>query len=206
MTGAGLDEVSDASRLFLDDLDASSPGVCRTVLLEGPRPLAVEIQALAVASTLASPRRQTNGLDGSRVAVLSAVLQRRTDVAVANRDLFASVVGGIRVEEPAGDLALTLAVASSVADRALPSRLVAIGEVGLGGEVRPVPQLERRLAEARRVGLSEAVVSRRWDGPDAGLRLHRVGSVTEAVGLLRSSPVVSAPREQPQTQLAGAVG
>ena len=206
MTGAGLDEVSDASRLFLDDLDSSPPGVCRTVLLEGPRPVAVEIQALAVPSSLASPRRQTNGLDGSRVAVLAAVLQRRTDVAIANRDLFASVVGGIRVEEPAGDLALTLAVASSVADRPLPPRLVAIGEVGLGGEVRAVPQLERRLAEARRVGLSAAVVPRRWDGPDHGLHLHRVGSVTEAVAVLESTPGTSAPREHLDTGLAAAVG
>ena len=127
-------------------------------------------------------------------------------MAIANRDLFASVVGGMRVEEPAGDLALTLAVASSVADRPLPPRLVAIGEVGLGGEVRPVPQLERRLAEAKRVGLSAAVVARRWDGPDLGLHLHRVGSVTEAVGLLEPSPPTSAPRERRATHVAAGVG
>jgi len=197
MTSTGLDEVTDASRLFLDDLDATAPGVCRTVLLEGPRPVAVEIQALTVPSTLASPRRQTNGLDASRVAVLTAVLQRRAEVPMASRDLFASVVGGIRVEEPAGDLALALAVASSVADRPLPPRLAAIGEIGLGGEVRPVPQLDRRLAEAARLGLSVAVVSRRWDGPDQGIHLHRVDSLVDAVGLLEMTGKHSAAREQP---------
>lgn len=192
MTSTGLEEVTDASRLFLDDLDATATGVCRTVLLEGPRPLAVELQALAVSSTLASPRRQTTGLDTSRVAVLTAVIQRRADVAVANRDLFASVVGGIRVDEPAADLALALAIASSVLDRPLPARTVAIGEVGLGGEVRSVPQLDRRLAEAARLGMSTAIVSSRSDGPDAGLRLLRVASVAEAVRLLDITPAGAA--------------
>lgn len=181
MRDVGLVEVTDPSRLFLGDRPDGVAGSAVTVTMEGQRPLAVEVQALVAASPLQLPRRQVSGLDPHRVQLLAAVLERRAEVQLSRRDLFASAVGGVRLREPAADLACCLAIGSSEADRPLQSRLVAVGEVGLSGEVRVVPQLARRLAEAARLGSRGAVVAASYDGPDHGLELHRVADVRSAL-------------------------
>lgn len=137
MADDGLREVVDPSRLFLTEHTTDPSGVAVTVAVEGPRPLTVEVQALVAATRLAMPRRQASGLDPSRLALLVAVLERRCGVKLAEHDLFSSAVGGVRLREPAADLAVCLAIASSRLDRQLPRGLVAIGEVGLAGRYAP---------------------------------------------------------------------
>lgn len=181
MAGDGLREVADPSRLFLAEHGPTVAGVAVTVTVEGPRPLAIEVQALAATSNLAMPRRQASGLDGSRVPLLVAVLERRAGIPLTGHDLFASAVGGVRLREPAADLALCLAIASSRTDRPVPRDTVTVGEVGLAGEVRTVPQLERRLAEAARLGFAAAVVPAAYHGDRYGLRLHPVRDVRGAI-------------------------
>lgn len=181
MAGHGLEEVADPSRLFLTDHAHRPPGVAVTVAVEGPRPMAVEIQALTSSSRLAAPRRQTTGLDPARVALLVAVLDRRAGVRLADQDLFASPVGGVRMREPAADLATCLAVVSACRDRPLPRRLLTVGEVGLAGEVRMVPQLARRLAEGARLGFTQALVPHVYDGASSGMDLCRVRDLRGAL-------------------------
>jgi DNA repair protein RadA/Sms len=132
--------------------------VACTVSLEGRRPLVTEVQALVVPSGLAIPRRMAQDLDQGRLAILIAVLERRARVSFSGHDVFAATAGGVRLTEPAADLAVCLALASAARDWQVPADLAAFGEVGLGGEVRPVPQLERRLAEAARLGFRRALV------------------------------------------------
>ena len=133
------------------------PGTCVTVTLEGRRPLVAEVQALIAPSRLPAPRRATHGLEASRVAMVLAVLERRARVPIGGSDAYVSTVGGVRIGEPAADLAVALAVAGSVADRPLPPQAVAFGEVGLAGELRPVSGMPRRLAEAARLGFRTAL-------------------------------------------------
>lgn len=178
----GLTGVPDASGLLLTD---RRPGVAGSVVvptMDGHRPLLVEIQTLVSSSTLAQPRRSAQGLDHGRLTLLLAVLDRRVGLAsFAKSDVYASAVGGVRVAEPGADLALALALVSSLANRTLPADLVAVGEVGLGGELRQAPQLSRRLAEAARLGFRRAVVP--VSAPDAptGLTLIRATTLAEAV-------------------------
>jgi DNA repair protein RadA/Sms len=181
MTGEGLRSVSDAGRLFVGEAAPDAAGVATTLVLEGRRPLACEVQALVVPTTLVNPRRVASGLDGARLAVLTAVLQQRVGVKLMERDIYVATVGGLRITEPAVDLALALAVASSERDRALPAGVIAVGEVGLAGEIRQVARLGDRLAEAQRLGFSAALVPAAYDGPDAGLRLQRVRDIHEAL-------------------------
>ena len=161
---AGVVGVPDPSALFVSRRTAPVPGSCVTVTLEGSRALLAEVQAL-VASTSGggNPRRAVSGLDSQRVAMVNAVVERRGGVKLADADVFAASVGGVRIVEPAADLALALAIASAHRDRALPSGIVAIGEVGLSGEIRRVGGTGRRLAEAARQGYTVALVP-----PDAG--------------------------------------
>jgi DNA repair protein RadA/Sms len=154
----GIREVADPSGLFVRPVAEPASGTCVGIAMEGRRPLAVEVQALIAPSALASPRRTTSGLDSARLAMILAVLQRRTGVGLANQDVYASTVGGARLREPAFDLAIALACASARWDLPIPPGTAAIGEVGLSGEVRAVAGLERRLGEAARLGLSRAVV------------------------------------------------
>ncbi|WP_370524204.1 DNA repair protein RadA [Cellulomonas sp. APG4] len=154
----GIVGLADPSGLFLSHAVHHVPGTCVTVTLEGRRPLATEVQALVVPSMLSNPRRTTSGVDSSRLAMVLAVLQRRAGVPVAERDVYVSTIGGARVVEPSADLAIALATASGTQNLALPQGLVAVGEVGLAGEIRPVVGLTRRLSEARRLGFSRAVV------------------------------------------------
>jgi DNA repair protein RadA/Sms len=158
MTESGLQALADPSRLFLSARDADVPGVACTVSLEGRRPLVTEVQALVVPTGLAMPRRMAQDLDQGRLAILIAVLERRARVSFSGHDVFAATAGGVRLTEPAADLAVCLALASAARNWHVPADLGAFGEVGLGGEVRPVPQLDRRLAEAARLGFRRAVV------------------------------------------------
>jgi len=153
--------------------------------IEGTRSLLVEVQALTIPTSFGMPRRTAAGVDYNRLLVLLAVLERRGGLQLSSQDVYASVAGGISVDEPAADLGIAAAVASSLRNRPVDPRTVVVGEVGLAGEVRAVPQVERRLAEAARLGFGRAVVPRieSLKGP-AGLELIRVGDLTEALRAL----------------------
>lgn len=157
MTGDGIAEVPDPSGLFLSRGATPVSGTCVTIALEGRRALPVEVQALVVGTTAPQPRRVVNGVDSSRVAMLLAVLERRCGVKLAGSDVYVSTVGGIRLSEPAADLAIALAVASAARDAALPTRLAAVGEISLAGEIRPVSAARIRAAEARRLGYGDVL-------------------------------------------------
>ena len=161
MTEAGLVGVANPSELFLGDRNSAASGSAVTTLIEGSRPILIEIQALATKAGFGTPQRVSTGLDGRRLALLLAVLDKRAGLSFAMLDTFVNVVGGMRLVEPAGDLAVAAALASSVYDRALPPDAVFIGEVGLGGEIRPVSQVERRLAEAAKMGCTRAFLAER---------------------------------------------
>jgi DNA repair protein RadA/Sms len=154
--------------------------VACTISLEGRRPLVSELQALVVPTTLAMPRRTAQGLDASRLVILVAVLERRAGVGLSGRDVFAQTAGGMRVTEPAADLAICLALASAAKDRTVPADMIALGEIGLGGEIRPVPQPSRRLAEAVRLGFRRALVPPGTKVPD-GITAIETASVAEAI-------------------------
>ena len=177
MTEEGLVPLGDPSRLFLSAREAGVSGVACTVSLEGRRPLVTEVQALVVPTGLAVPRRVAQGLDPGRLAILVAVLERRARLRLGGRDVFAATAAGVRLGEPAADLAVCLALASAEADQPLPADLVAFGEVGLGGEVRPVPGLGWRLAEAARLGFRRALVPAGSNVTAEGLDLVEASSV-----------------------------
>ncbi|GEA84960.1 DNA repair protein RadA [Cellulomonas gelida] len=158
LSESGIVGLPDPSGLFVSQALHAVPGTCLTVTLEGRRPLAVEVQALVAPSASPNPRRTTSGVDSARLAMVLAVLQRRLGARLADQDVYLSTVGGARVVEPAGDLALALAAIGSREDVALPRGLVALGEVGLAGEIRAVPGVGRRLAEAARLGFRRAIV------------------------------------------------
>jgi len=181
MTASGLRGVGDAGRLFVGEAPDGTTGIAVTLALEGRRPLACEVQALVAPTSLANPRRVASGLDSARLSLLVAVCERRAGLGLADRDVFASTVGGIRLVEPAADLALCLAIASSRRDHPLSRDVVALGEIGLAGEVRLVAQTERRLSEAARLGFRRALVPAAYDGPRFGLALRRVGDLVEAM-------------------------
>jgi DNA repair protein RadA/Sms len=192
MTEAGLEPLADPSRLFLSARAAGVAGVACTVSLEGRRPLVTEVQALVVPTGVAVPRRTAQGLDAARLAILVAVLDRRARISLAGNDVFAATAGGVRITEPAADLAVCLALASAARDRLVPPDLITFGEIGLGGEVRPVPQLPRRLAEAARLGFRRALVPATGlpDGAkgSAEIELDPVGSVAESLSVLATAP------------------
>ncbi|QVQ50968.1 DNA repair protein RadA [Spiractinospora alimapuensis] len=170
LTDSGLLGLPDPSGLFLTRRNDPVSGSCVTVTLEGRRPLIAEVQSLVAPTALPQPRRATSGLDASRVAMVMAVLERRAGLRIANTDVYAATVGGVRLGEPSVDLALALALASSVTDVALPRGIVAIGEVGLAGDVRAVSGVPRRLAEAARLGFTHAIVPRHSEAPVPGIQ------------------------------------
>jgi len=187
LSDIGIIGLPDPSGLFLSSRDLMVPGTCVTVTLEGRRPLVTEVQALLAATTAPSPRRTTSGLDSSRVAMILAVLDKRAHVPVRQADCYVSTVGGVKVSEPASDLAIALAMASSVSDRALPPGVVAMGEVGLAGEIRAVTGIPRRLAEAARLGFRHAVVPTGSMGSDpvpAEMEVFEVHDIRQAVSLV----------------------
>jgi DNA repair protein RadA/Sms len=158
MTEGGIREVVDPSGLFLASGNPLTPGSCTGVMMEGRRPLPVGIQALAVPATGKTPRRTVSGLESPRTSMLLAVLEARGGLALSSRDVYAATIGGIRCQDPACDLAVILAAASAHFELVVTTGLVAIGEVGLGGQIRPVKALGRRLDEATRLGFSQAVI------------------------------------------------
>jgi DNA repair protein RadA/Sms len=177
----GMEGVPDPSALFLADRQPGVPGSVVAPVLDGQRPLLVEVQALAVASPAPTPRRTAQGLDTGRLAQVLAVLERHARLQLGRHDVHVAVAGGVRVPERGADLAVALAVAASATGRAVPSELVACGEVGLGGELRQVHRTERRLAEAARLGFTRAVVPRSAPDPPAGLRATRSASIVDAL-------------------------
>ena len=169
MAGHGLEAVPNPSELFLEERSVRSPGSCVVPLLEGSRPMLVELQALVAPAPYGTPRRTTLGLEDARVALLLAVLDRRSPIDLLSQDVYAKAAGGVRVAEPAADLGIALAIASSRLDLAIPADTAAIGEIGLGGELRRVARLDVRLAEAARLGF------RRMLAPALGARERAAG-------------------------------
>jgi DNA repair protein RadA/Sms len=195
---AGLAGLPDPSGLFLSQQAGEHvPGTCVTVALEGRRPLIAEVQTLVAPSSAAEipPRRVTAGLDSARVGMVMAVLQRRADVKLGKQDVYAATIGGVRLTEPAIDLAIALALASAAADLSVAGSVMAVGEVGLAGEVRRVPGVARRLAEAQRLGFRRAIVPAGWAAAHGGAAppeartpgqkgltdVREVGSIKEAI-------------------------
>jgi DNA repair protein RadA/Sms len=158
MAGHGLEAVENPSELFLEERSTRAPGSCVIPLLEGSRPMLVELQALVAPAPYGTPRRTTLGLEDARVALLLAVLDRRSRIDLLSQDVYAKAAGGVRVAEPAADLGIALAIASSRLDLALPPDTAAIGEIGLGGELRRISRLDVRLAEASRLGFRQLLV------------------------------------------------
>ena len=194
LSDMGIIGLPDPSGLFLSSRDLVVPGTCVTVTLEGKRPLVTEVQALLAPTTVPSPRRTTSGLDSSRVAMILAVLEKRAGVPVRQADCYASTVGGVKLSEPASDLAIALAMASSLSERPLPLGVVAMGEVGLAGEIRAVTGIPRRLAEAARLGFRVAVVpaGSRDSGPiPEDMVVIEVSNICQAVGLTLSPPTAA---------------
>jgi DNA repair protein RadA/Sms len=181
----GITGLADPSGLFLTRRAEPVPGTCLTVTLEGRRPLVAEVQALTVDSQIPSPRRTTSGLETSRVSMMLAVLEQRGRIsALGKRDIYSATVGGVKLSEPAADLAVALALASAASDTPLPKNLVAIGEVGLAGEVRRVTGVQRRLAEAARLGFTHALVPADPGKVPEGMRVREVADVGEALAVL----------------------
>jgi len=157
MTGDGIAEVADPSGLFLSRSRVAVSGTCVTIAIEGRRALPVEVQALIVQTQSPQPRRVVNGVDSSRVAMLLAVLERRAHLPLSGCDVYVSTVGGIRVTEPAADLAIALAISSAHRDSALPATLAAVGEISLAGEIRSASSVARRMSEAQRLGFTTVI-------------------------------------------------
>ena len=185
MTEQGLKEVKNPSAIFLARAEEDTPGSLVMVLWEGTRPLLVEIQALVDGSQLGNPRRVAVGLDHNRLAMLLAVLHRHGGLYLADQDVFVNVVGGVKVLETSADLALLLAIVSSFRDKPLPKDLVVFGEVGLAGEIRPVPGGQERLKEAAKHGFSRAIV------PKANLPKAKIAGI-EIVGVTKIDQALDA--------------
>ena len=192
MRSEGLVDVPDPSQVFLGERRKDAVGSVVVATIEGTRPLLVEVQALTNPSLLPAPRRVATGVDFNRLLLVCAVLTRRTGISLADQDVVVSVTGGLRVSEPAADLGIALAVASSMRNAPIPSGLVAFGEIGLTGEIRAVPQAERRIAEAERLGLTRHV-SAHPSGNGAGAG-RSVGTLGEALSYaIPRSPRRTAP-------------
>lgn len=190
MDEAGLMEVGNPSSIFLDESLGGGAGSAICCTMEGSRPILLEIQALVVKTPFNNPRRMTTGLDGNRVAMLLAVLEKRLGLALSDQDVYLNVVGGFRIKEPAADLAVALAIISSALDKPLPRGLLLMGEVGLAGEVRRVPLVVQRLKEASQLGFDQAFVPEaNTSSAEAGLKVHGIRQLQDAANLLwRSSP------------------
>jgi DNA repair protein RadA/Sms len=187
MTEKGLKGVSNPSALFLSQHDNQVPGSCVMVTQEGTRPLLVEVQALVDASHLPNARRLSVGLEQNRLAMLLAVLHRHAGIAAFDQDVFINAVGGVKITEPAADLAVLLAINSSMRNKALPRGLVVFGEVGLAGEIRPAPRGQERLREAAKLGFSVAVIPKA-NAPKQkieGMTIVAVERIDEAFSKLR---------------------
>lgn len=184
LTDSGINGISDPSGLFVTRRAEPVPGTCLTMTVEGTRPLLAEIQSLVAATNVPSPRRASSGLDNARIAMTLAVIERRAGINLSARDVHTATVGGMRITEPATDLAIALAVASAARDFAIPADLIAIGEVGLAGEIRRVTNLRQRLNEASRLGIKRALVPSDSGPYPSGLDVREVSGLAEAIGIV----------------------
>jgi DNA repair protein RadA/Sms len=183
MTGAGLAEVANPSALFLAERDRPAPGSVVFAGIEGSRPMLTEIQALVAPSPLGTPRRTAVGLDGARLSTILAVLEARCGIPFSGLDVFLNVAGGLRVSEPAADLAVAVALLSAREDIAVPTEMVIFGEISLSGALRPVGQTENRLKEARKLGFTQAIAPTRSKvGSDDGMRVRQIPDLATLVG------------------------
>lgn len=185
MKGQGLVEVDNPSRAFLSQRWGEAVGSAVVPTLEGSRPLLVEIQALTTPTSFGLPRRTANGVDFNRLLLITAVLTKRTGLRLGNQDIIVNVTGGLKIGEPAADLGIALAIASSFRDVGIDPSLVVVGEVGLSGELRAVSQLERRVTEAARLGFKRCLVPKVGArvSPPQGVELIPVGTLREAIGV-----------------------
>ena len=181
MVDKGLQEVLNPSELFLGNRDEMSPGTATVVACEGTRPILVELQALVAPASYGSPRRSTTGIDYSRLQQILAVLEKRVGIPLSKLDAYVATAGGLGVEEPAADLGIAVAVVASFRDRIVHPRTVMIGEVGLGGQVRLVSQMELRLKEAAKLGFKRAIIPKGQTLPDVGLEIIPVARVLDAI-------------------------
>lgn len=181
MVAHGLKEVSNPSELFLGNRDDFSPGTSTVVALEGTRPIVVEIQALVSPASYGSARRATTGVDSGRLLQILAVLEKRVGIPLSKLDAYVASVGGLKVEEPAADLGIAIAIVASFRDRVVDPRTILIGEIGLGGQVRPVSQLELRLREAAKLGFKRAIIPKGQSPADLGLQIIPVSKVIDAI-------------------------
>ncbi len=181
MVDNGLQEVLNPSELFLGNRDEMSPGTATVVACEGTRPLVVELQALVSPASYGAPRRSTTGVDDNRLQQILAVLEKRVGIPLSKLEAYVASAGGLGVEEPAADLGIAIAVVASFRDRVVDPRTVMIGEVGLGGQVRLVSQMELRLKEAAKLGFKRAIIPKGQTLPDMGLEIIPVGRVLDAI-------------------------
>ncbi len=191
MGGDGMTEVPNPSEAFLAERVVNAPGSAIAITMEGTRPLLVELQALTSPTSFGNPRRTPNGVDVNRLLLISAVLSKRVGLKLHEQDIFVNVIGGLKVSEPASDLAMAVAMASSYFDRPIPADLAIVGEVGLSGELRAVGQLPARLNEAAKLGFKRALVPRlrkKIDGLPPSLKVIEARNLAEALG-------VAVPRE-----------
>lgn len=196
MSQDGMREVANPSQVFIAERSAGTPGSTVAVMLEGTRPLLVEVQALTAHTGNAQPRRTANGFDINRLLMLIAVLTKRVGLPLFNQDIYVNIVGGLRISEPAADLAVALAIASSYRNRRSATDLVLIGEVGLSGELRSISQLERRLEEAARLGFQRAITpARTQPAPIDGLEVVTARSLADVVDMVLHPPVTETQEE-----------
>lgn len=181
MEESGLVEVTNPSVAFLSRRHDKIPGTAITCLMEGSRPLLIEIQALVTKTTFGFPQRRASGFDLNRLQVLLAVLSKRSGLPLESYDVFVNVIGGIQAEEPAADLAVLLAIASATQNKAIPHTIVAFGEVGLSGEVRPVGSAKKRLEEIKKMGFETAVIPEGTEAKVVGLKVAPLKNVQEII-------------------------
>ncbi len=196
---AGIVGVADPSGLFLVHRDIPVAGTCVTVTLEGSRPLVAEVQSLVALSAAANPRRTSAGLESNRLAMTIAVLERHAGVALSKYDVYAATVGGVRITDPACDLAVALGIASAAREKPLPAHVVAIGEIGLAGDIRPVASVARRMQEAARLGFTHALVPAGSPAPPKGMTAYELPNLGAAFNALDSAGRSRTVDSQPQS-------
>ncbi|MEB3278774.1 MAG: DNA repair protein RadA [Lyngbya sp.] len=181
MVADGLMEVPNPSELFLGNREEFAPGTSTVVSMEGTRPIVVELQALVSPASFGSARRAATGVDSSRLLQILAVLEKRVGIPLSKLDAYVASVGGLKVDEPAADLGIAIAIVASFRDRMVDPRTILLGEVGLGGQVRPVSQLELRLREAAKLGFKRAIIPKGQNPADLGMQIIPVGKVLDAI-------------------------
>ncbi len=194
MTDSGLKEVPNPSEMLLADRPVNTSGNCAVCTMEGTRPMVAEIQALVCQTSFASPRRTSNGIDYTRMYLITAVLEKRLGLRFSSNDVYLNVIGGLQIEEPAADLAIALSLISSLTDRIIPDDLIAIGEIGLSGECRGVANTEQRIREAARIGFTKAVIPwRNWqkNKSECNIELIPVKNIYDLLKVIKSQPPVN---------------